>query len=84
MSDMAYKAAPHFFYQCKEMPHTDPGLCYADTVSITFEFQKNDERDVTTTKHCTGNAVLCPVICWADLVQCILSYEAPLPRHLLG
>jgi len=64
-----------FFYHRKEMAHTDPCLRYADTISITFEFQKNDERDVTITMHRTGDAVLCPVICWADLVQRVLSYK---------
>jgi hypothetical protein len=42
--------------------HDDPTLHLADSVSINFEFQKNDERDAIITMHHTGDSILCPVI----------------------
>lgn len=63
-----------FYKHRRELSHDNPQLRYADTVSITFEFQKNDERDVTVTMHRTGDPVLCPCIAWADVVQRILGY----------
>ena len=50
-----------FFKANKELLHNDPRLCTADTVSITFYFQKNDERDDTVTMWRTTDELLCPV-----------------------
>jgi hypothetical protein len=58
-----------FFRRRRERPHSDPTLHLADSVSITFEFQKNDERDATITMHRTGDATLCPVISWSSIVR---------------
>ena len=44
----------------RRMCHNDRSLLSADSVSVTFEFQKNDERDVTIAQHCTHDATLCP------------------------
>jgi hypothetical protein len=58
------------FFQIRvQLHHGDPNLHLADSVSITFEFQKNDERDVTITMHRTGDSVLCPVIAWSNIVR---------------
>eukprot|EP00978_Attheya_sp_CCMP212_P036827 scaffold169849_cov31-Attheya_sp.AAC.1 len=50
------------------------------SVSITFEFQKNDERNNTVTMHRTGDAYMCPVVAWAAVVQRILSYPGTGPE----
>ena len=42
-----------FYRGRRRMHHNDRSLLSADSVSVTFEFQKNDERDVTITQHCT-------------------------------
>jgi hypothetical protein len=49
-----------------------PALC--DTIAITFEFQKNEERDDTAVMHCAGDRLLCPICAWAAVVMRILSY----------
>jgi hypothetical protein len=49
------------------------------SVSITFEFQKNDEQNDTITMHRTGDAYMCPVAAWAAVVQQILSYPGTGP-----
>jgi len=64
-----------FFKNRQEVSKSSPHLRFSDTISITFEFQKNDERDITITMHRTGDAILCPVIVWADLAQHILGYS---------
>jgi hypothetical protein len=58
-----------FFRNRRELPHNDPNLHLADSVSITFEFQKNDERDITITMHRTGDADLCPVLAWSRIIR---------------
>jgi hypothetical protein len=52
----------------------DPFLALSDTIAITFEFQKNDERDETVVMHCSGDPLLCPIRAWAAVVTRILSY----------
>jgi len=63
-----------FFRKGRLVPHTHRSLALADTVSITFEFQKSDERHETITMHRSGDTVLCPVRAWAAIVRRILSY----------
>jgi len=50
------------------IPHNDPLLHLADTVSITFRYQKRDQRDDTITQHRTLDPILCPVKAWAFTV----------------
>ena len=57
----------------RRMCHNDRSLLSADSVSVTFEFQKNDERDVTIAQHCTHDTTLCPVRAWAALVKRVLG-----------
>ena len=64
-----------FFRNCREMSHDNPELLNADRVSITFEYQKNDERDDTVTQKRTGDLILCPVRSWATIVQRIRGYD---------
>ena len=56
------------------VPHSDPHLDRCETVSITFEHQKRDERDETITHHTSGDALLCPVRSWASVAQRIRAY----------
>jgi hypothetical protein len=63
-----------FFNRNALVAHHDPRLNMSMSVSITFEFQKNDERDDTVTMHRTGDSYMCPVVSWAAVVQRILSY----------
>ena len=59
------------------LPLTDkrnPVLRYADTVSVTFEFQKNKQKNITVSQPRSGKEI-CPVIIWAQLVQRILAYK---------
>ena len=44
-----------------------PLLTYADTVSITFESQKNGQNNITVTQP-RSEKVLCPVIIWSRIV----------------
>ena len=45
----------------RELSHDDPNLALADTLTITFEYQKNDERDDSVTHHRTGDTIFCPI-----------------------
>ena len=45
----------------------------ADSVAITFRFQKNGEKNYTITQHKTGTE-FCPVRAWGGLKKRILSY----------
>ena len=63
-----------FFDGHRQVPHHCPHLAQADSISITFEYQKNDLRDVTVTQHCTNDATLCPVRAWATIVQRVSNY----------
>ena len=47
---------------------------FADTVSITFVFQKNKKKMITVSHPRSGKKI-CPVIIWAKIVLRILSYE---------
>lgn len=63
-----------FFKSGRLLEHGDPLLEYADCVSITFEFQKKDERNDTVTQICSYDELLCPVRQWASLVRRIRGY----------
>lgn len=58
-----------FFKGNHEKSHSDPDLALADTASITFEHQKNDERCETVTMFRTRDNLLCPVRAWAAIVR---------------
>ena len=63
-----------FLKDGKVLPHNSPFLEYADCVSITFEFQKKDERNDTVTQMASSDILLCPPRQWAAIVRRILSY----------
>jgi hypothetical protein len=54
--------------------HNDPRLYMSRSISITFEFQKNDERNDIVTMHRTGDHLMFPIVAWAAVVQHVLSY----------
>ena len=58
----------------RTLSHDSPLLEFADSVSITFEFQKKDERNDTVSQMFTGDPLLCPVRSWAAIVRRIWSY----------
>jgi len=66
-----------FFKDGKALHHItqSPLLHLADSVSITFETQKNERKFDTITQWRTSHDVLCPVKQWASIVTRILSYE---------
>jgi hypothetical protein len=64
----------HFFKSGRQLPFQSPDLELVDSVSITFEMQKNDDKNDTVTHGQTGDNVLCPVLQWARLVSRISSY----------
>ena len=47
----------------------------ASCVSITFENQKNGEKEATITQHRTSRDRICPVRAWAQTAHRILSYD---------
>ena len=63
-------------------------ILFAETVSITFEFQKNKQRNITVTQPRSGKQ-LCPVTSWGKIVQRVLSYKgssstSPLNTVMIG
>ncbi|KAL7467245.1 hypothetical protein ACHAXS_007490, partial [Conticribra weissflogii] len=64
-----------FFKKGNEWNHPDKDLEYADCLSITFEWQKKDERMDTVTQMASGNPILCPVRQWAAVIKQIRSYS---------
>ena len=48
-------------------------ILQATTISITFEFQKNSEKDETVIMH-RNKKELCPVKAWATITHRILNY----------
>jgi hypothetical protein len=51
------------------LPHLLPRLHLGDTIVITFEYQKRDERNDTVTQWHTGDSTYCPVVVGAAVVR---------------
>jgi len=51
------------------LPHSLPRLYLADTIAITFEYQKRDKRNNTVTQWRTGNSTYCPLVVSAAVVR---------------
>ncbi len=58
-----------FFKNGRQLPLQSNDLESADSVAITFETQKNDEKFDAVTHGRTYDRVLCPVLQWARLVS---------------
>jgi len=63
-----------FFKNGRLIDHNDPSLEYADCLNVTFEMQKKDEKNDTTTQMASGDITLCPVRAAAAIVRRIRSY----------
>jgi len=64
-----------FFRGNTLIPHSSSSLSSADSMSITFEFQKRDTKNDTITQHRSGDKLLCPVKVWASIIKRIRSYK---------
>ena len=53
----------------RTLPTDSANLDKADSVSVTFRTQKNDEQHETVTQHRTNDKRLCPVLRWAAVVR---------------
>ena len=58
-----------FYRNKKRMSFDDPLLYLADTVVITFRFQKTDERNEVVVMHKSGDSLLCPVRAWSAIIR---------------
>jgi hypothetical protein len=58
------------------LPHSPPRLHLADTIAITFEYQKRDKRNNTVTQLRTGNSTYCPVVVSAAVVRRLEAMSA--------
>jgi hypothetical protein len=64
----------HFFKDGKQVHAPSLELHLADSVSLTFETQKNQEKFDTVTHGRTDHDFLCPVKQWAAVVNRIWAY----------
>jgi len=58
-----------FFKDGNIIPHSCLKLRLPDSVSLTFESQKNDKNNKTVTQWATDQSLLCPVKQWAATVK---------------
>ena len=64
------------FYRGDELiPHDSPFLDQADVVCITFEDQKNAEKNEQVNNFQTGYPLMCPVRAWIRVVRRVRSYR---------
>ena len=63
-----------FFIKGRRLEYSAANLSLADTITVTFEFQKSDERHKSVTMFRSGDPELCPVRAWAAIVRRVLSY----------
>jgi hypothetical protein len=64
----------HFFLGRRALKHSDPCLTLANTISISFEYQKRNERNETVTQHRTGDPLISPVRKWGAVLQRVWEY----------
>ena len=64
-----------FFKDERLLSTPSANLQFADTVAVTFEMQKNEQKHETIIHGRTDDPVLCPVKQWALLVNQIWSYQ---------
>jgi len=64
-----------FYRNNRLVPHTSPNLHNADMVNITFEFQKNDERNESVGMFAAGaDNDMCPVKVTTAIVRRVRGY----------
>lgn len=64
-----------FYIGRRLLHHSSRELDRADSVSITFEFQKTGIRDSVITQHANDDPLVCPVLSWIKIVRRVLSYH---------
>ena len=64
-----------FFKDGRLLSTPSANLEFADSVAVTFEMQKNEEKHETIIHGRTDDPVLCPVKQWAHLVNRIWSHQ---------
>jgi hypothetical protein len=65
-----------FFIGNRNIDHKHPSLHLADTVSITFEYQKRDSKNDVIAHHRTDDKLLCLVKIWCKIVRHISGYTS--------
>ena len=63
-----------FFKKGRQLVHSYRNLSLANTITLTFEFQKSVKRHESVTMHRSGDSILCPVRAWTANVHLILGY----------
>jgi hypothetical protein len=58
-----------FFKDSVILLHSHLDLKFADCVSLTFEHQKQQDKNDSVTQEATGNSVLCPVRFAAGIIR---------------
>ena len=64
-----------FFANNKELDQKKDDIASASLISITFEDQKNREKNESINLHKTSDKTLCPVKSWAKTINRIWTYE---------
>jgi hypothetical protein len=64
-----------FFLDGRLLSTPSANLEFAESVAVTFEMQKNEQKHETIIHGRTDDPVLCPVKQWAHLVNRIWSYQ---------
>ena len=64
-----------FFLDKKLLDHREERIENATLVCITFEDQKNREKNDSISLHRSNDKTLCPVRAWASIVRRIWNYE---------
>jgi len=62
-----------FFLGKRLLPHNSPLLHKATSVTLLFEYQKNDSRNETVTAHRTYHNFMCPVIQLVHIVRRLIA-----------
>ena len=62
-----------FFLGKRLLPHNSPILHKATSVTLLFEYQKNDSRNETVTAHKTYHHFMCPVLQLAAIVRRLIA-----------
>jgi hypothetical protein len=73
-----------FFKGKRLLKHSDPLLHLADTISITFEYQKWDIKNDIITHHKTVDPLLCPVKIWSRIIRRITAYPSLGPTTMVN
>ena len=69
-----------FFKDNSLIPQNSPSLDSASLISITFEDQKNRDKNESINLHRSSDPTLCPVKAWARTISRIWSYKGSSPN----